>query len=96
MSAPDKTKNQVIIVDNSAHTISHIRDQLERLQDEILRLKALDYLLTNSRNSEVSELAWLVQPIAANMAVIQEELMEFSMTKGLAITTQTKAEVSNG
>ncbi|QPK65162.1 hypothetical protein IVG45_09615 [Methylomonas sp. LL1] len=91
----EKTKNQVFITDDSARIISHINYRLERLQDEIQRLKALDYLLTNSTNHEISELAWLVEPIAANMAAIQEELMDFSMTKGLAITTQTKPEAVN-
>lgn len=88
----EKTKNQVIVADDSALVITHIKDRLERLQDEIQRLKALDYLLTNNTNHEISELAWLVEPIATNMAAIQEEPMEFASTKGLAITTQIKAE----
>lgn len=91
----EKTKNQVIVTEDSARVIGRIKDRLERLQDEIQRLKAFDYLLTNSTNHEISELAWLVEPIATNMAEIQEELMEFSSTKGLAITTQTKPESVN-
>lgn len=91
----EKTKNQMIVSADSEKRISHVRDRLERLQDEIQRLKALDYLLTNSVNREVSELAWLVEPIAANMAAIQEEIMEFSITKGLAITTPAKQEADH-
>ena len=87
--------NHVIVTADSNRIISHVRDRLERLQDEIQRLKALDYLLTNSTNHEVSELAWLVEPIAANLAAIQEEIMEFSMTKGLAITTPAKPEAAH-
>jgi hypothetical protein len=85
----------VIVSDDSKRTINHIRERLERLQDEVSRLKALDYLLTSSSNEEIRELAWLIEPIATNMAAIQEELMEFSSTKGLAITTQTKAEAEH-
>jgi archaellum component FlaC len=88
-------KNQVIVSDDSKRTINHIRERLERLQDEVSRLKALDYLLTSSSNEEIRELAWLIEPIATNMAAIQEELMVFSSTKGLAITTQTKAEAEH-
>jgi archaellum component FlaC len=91
----EKAKNQVIVSDDSKRTINHIRERLERLQDEVSRLKALDYLLTSSSNEEIRELAWLIEPIATNMAAIQEELMEFSSTKGLAITTQTKAEAEH-
>jgi archaellum component FlaC len=91
----EKAKNQVIVSDDSKRTINHIRERLERLQDEVSRLKALDYLLTSSSNEEIRELAWLIEPIATNMAAIQEELMEFSSTKGLAITTQTKAEADH-
>lgn len=91
----EKTKNQVIVADDSARVITHIKHRLERLQDEIQRLKAFDYLLTNSTNHEISELAWLVEPIATNMAAIQEEIMEFALTKGLAVTTQTKAEADH-
>ncbi|WAR43728.1 hypothetical protein [Methylomonas rapida] len=91
----EKTKNQVIVSPDSNRIISHVRGRLERLQDEIQRLKALDYLLTNSTNHEVSELAWLVEPIAANLAALQEEIMEFSRTKGLAITTTVKPEADH-
>lgn len=95
MSASEKAKNQVIVSDDSKRTINHIRERLERLQDEVSRLKALDFLLTSSSNEEIRELAWLIEPIATNMAAIQEELMEFSSIKGLAITTQTKAEAEH-
>jgi hypothetical protein len=95
MSASEKAKNQVIVSDDSKRTINHIRERLERLQDEVSRLKAMDFLLTSSSNEEIRELAWLIEPIATNMAAIQEELMEFSSIKGLAITTQTKAEAEH-
>jgi hypothetical protein len=88
----EKTKNHVIITDDSNRTISHIQDRLERLQDEILRLKTLDYLLASSSTREIRELSWLVEPIAKNMAEIQDELMQFSSAKGLAITTKAESE----
>lgn len=94
MSA-SKNQAQVIVTADSEKRISAVKDRLERLQDEIQRLKALDYLLTNSVNREVSELAWLVEPIATNLAALQEEIMEFSRTKGLAITTTAKPEADH-
>lgn len=93
MSA-SKNQVQVIVTEDSARMISHAKDRLERLLDEISRLEALDYLMTSSTNKEIRELAWLVEPIATNMAAIQEELMAFSSKKGLAITT-IKTEAAN-
>lgn len=94
MSA-SKNQAQVIVTADSEKRIRQVCDRLERFQDEIQRLKAFDYLLTNSVNREVSELAWLVEPIATNLAALQEEIMEFSRTKGLAITTTVKPEADH-
>lgn len=90
-----KNQAQVIVTADSEKRISAVRNRLERLLDEIMRLKALDCLLSSNTNREISELTYLVEPIAANMAAIQEELMEFSSIKGLAITTQTKQEADH-
>jgi hypothetical protein len=92
MSAPEKAKNQVTASEDSKATISHFRDRVERLQDEISRLKVLDSLLTSSTNREISELAWLTSPIASNLEAIQSELMDFFYTTGLEITTKAKTD----
>lgn len=100
MSA-QKIKTLAVIAEDSDQQVSHLRDRLERLLDEICRLKSLDLLLSGNTNNDIKELAWLTSPIASNLEAIQEELAEFFYSDGLAIgrkatgKSTTQAEVNH-
>ncbi|OAI12603.1 hypothetical protein A1359_13785 [Methylomonas lenta] len=77
---------------NSEYTLKHLRDRAERFQDEVSKLKALDYLLSSSTDDSLRELSWLISPIAISLNEIREEMMEFFYTQHTEVTTKAKSD----
>ncbi len=76
-------QSKVNIAEDSEKQLSHLRDKIERFQDEISKLKALDFLLAGNQSSEFSEISWLISPVVANLTTIHDDLSQFFCKPGM-------------
>lgn len=81
-----ESKTKVATNEDHKKLRSHFMDRVERLQDEIDKLQALDFLLTGYQSEQINKLAWLVSPVVENLTAIQEELSSFFYNSEAALS----------
>jgi len=92
MSAPEKSKNQVIVSDDSEQQRKHFMSLTERMDDAINGLKAFDILMAGNQDRSISDLSSLTTPFIENMAMINAEFMSFFYSSGVVFAYPVKAD----